>query len=77
MNREELELVRELDRRIRKIDDTLEVLRKPMLVISSQLTGHVIKINSLDDVTVYSLKTAMIDVLESRKDEIEEQIERI
>lgn len=77
MKREQVELAIQYDRGIRKIDDTLEVLSKPMTVISSQLTGHVIKFSSLDNDTARLLKTAMIDTLEARKQELKEKLEEL
>ena len=77
MTKETLERAKELDGDVAAINKALDILGKPMLRISSGLTGFEFKLNELDNDTHIELKAAMRSVLTKRKTSIIDELEEL
>ena len=75
MTKEILERAKTLDGDVAAINKMLDVLGKPVLRISSGLTGFEFKLNELDATTHDELLATMKDVLTKRKKSMIDELE--
>ena len=77
MTKETLERAKILDGDVAAINKMLDVLGKPILRISSGLTGVEFKLNELDATTHDELLATMKDVLTKRKSTMINELEEL